>query len=354
MTIHTYRARTMADALRLVRQELGPGASVLEAREIGSGWSRWLTGTGVEITASADVQVPSRLLEAGNWESGKGSRGPRARSQEPGGSSRLPAPVFPADLIDFRQKFRSDLRERADEESSLVEKLAAHQSSLLPAGWDQRDLCPVTIPIAEPLGVVPGRRLVVALVGPTGVGKTTTIAKLAAHFRLREQCRVGLVTVDTYRIAAVEQLKTYAEIMDVPLEVVGTPSAMRAAMEHLVDVDLVLIDTAGRSPRDSVRLAELRRLLAESQADEVQLVLSAAAGPDSVDVACGAFSTVGPSALILTKLDEAVSLDWLPALLARHRLPLAYTTSGQNVPDDIQPAIGASLKRDSCLLASDL
>jgi flagellar biosynthesis protein FlhF len=185
--------------------------------------------------------------------------------------------------------------------------------------------------------------LVVALVGPTGVGKTTTIAKLAAHYRLREKCRVGLVTVDTYRIAAVEQLKTYAEIMDVPLEVVATPLQMRDALQRLSGLDLVLIDTAGRSPRDAVRLAELRRLLAESQADEVHLVLSAVAGADTIDVACEAFSTVGASALILTKLDEAVSLDWLPALVARHRLPLSYTTSGQNVPDDIQPACRTSL-----------
>jgi flagellar biosynthesis protein FlhF len=191
---------------------------------------------------------------------------------------------------------------------------------------------------------VPGRRSVVALVGPTGVGKTTTIAKLAAHYRLREQCRVGLITVDTYRIAAVEQLKTYAEIMDLPLEVVATPREMRAAVGRLADVDLVLIDTAGRSPRDAVRLNELRGLLAESQADEVHLVLSAVAGPDSIDIAAGAFSTVGVSALVLTKLDEAVSLDWLPVLLNRHRLPLSYTTNGQNVPDDIRPASAAALQ----------
>jgi flagellar biosynthesis protein FlhF len=199
------------------------------------------------------------------------------------------------------------------------------------------------IPTTEPIQLQRGRRKVIALVGPTGVGKTTTIAKLAAYFRLREQASVGLITVDTYRIAAVEQLKTYAEIMDLPLEVVATPTDMRTAVDRLADADLVLIDTAGRSPRDAVRLQELRGLLAESQADEVHLVLSAVAAPDSFDVAAGAFSTVGVSSLILTKLDEAVSLDWLPALLARHRLPLSYTTSGQNVPDDIAPASAAAL-----------
>jgi flagellar biosynthesis protein FlhF len=343
MTVHTYRARSLHEALRLVREELGPNASVLETREVGSTWSSWLVGSHVEVTASVDVQVPSQL-PGGNRKSGVGSR-------EYGFGHRELAPVFPADLIDFRQKFRSDLHTRADEGSSLVEQLAVRQSSRLSASVgqasrlssyeDNRDgrlTIDSDLPIAEPLSIVPGKRLVVALVGPTGVGKTTTIAKLAAHFRLREHCRVGLVTVDTFRIAAVDQLRTYAELMDLPLHVVATPREMHGAIEHLSDMDLVLIDTAGRSPRDAVRLAELRRLLAESQADEVHLVLSAVAGKDSIDAACGAFSTVGTSALILTKLDEAASLDWLPRLLSQHRLPLRYTTSGQNVPDDIQPA----------------
>ncbi len=104
----------------------------------------------------------------------------------------------------------------------------------------------------------PGERRLVALVGPTGVGKTTTIAKLAANFHLREHRRVGLITVDTYRIAAVEQLRTYADIIDLPMEVVSTPREMRQAVERLSDLDLILMDTAGRSPRDEVKIQELR------------------------------------------------------------------------------------------------
>jgi flagellar biosynthesis protein FlhF len=307
-----------------VRDELGPEASVLHTREVGSAWSRWLVGSQIEVTASAEVRVPSQL---------------------PAASIATPT-VLPADLLDFRQKFREDLLHLADDESSLVEQLSRGATSLGPAvhdrdaAWARRlsSRPTIDVPIADPIQVVPGRRTVVALVGPTGVGKTTTIAKLAAHYRLREQCSVGLITVDTYRIAAVEQLKTYAQIMDLPLEVVATPREMHAAVDRLADADLVLIDTAGRSPRDAVRLSELRGLLGQSQADEVHLVLSAASGPDSIDIAAGAFSTVGASALVLTKLDEAVSLDWLPVLLKRHRLPLSYTTNGQNVPDDIQPA----------------
>jgi flagellar biosynthesis protein FlhF len=133
-----------------------------------------------------------------------------------------------------------------------------------------------------PISITPGQRRVVALVGPTGVGKTTTIAKLAANFRLREKRRVGLITVDTYRIAAVEQLRTYAEIIDLPMHVVSTPREMREALRQLSGLDLVLMDTAGRSPRDEVKIQELRAFLSEAQADEVHLVLSAVASASSL------------------------------------------------------------------------
>ena len=113
----------------------------------------------------------------------------------------------------------------------------------------------------------------VALVGPTGVGKTTTVAKLAANFKLAHGARVGLVTVDTYRIAAVEQLKTYAEIIDLPLAVVNDPAEMARALDELGAVDLVFIDTAGRSPRDEVKIRELAEFLRQARPDEIHLVL---------------------------------------------------------------------------------
>ena len=120
------------------------------------------------------------------------------------------------------------------------------------------------------------------LVGPTGVGKTTTIAKLAANYRLREKRRVGLITVDTYRVAAVEQLRTYADIIDLPMEVVATPREMREAVARMSHLDLVLMDTAGRSPRDEVKIQELKSMLAEAEPDEVHLVLSSTAGAKSL------------------------------------------------------------------------
>jgi flagellar biosynthesis protein FlhF len=196
-----------------------------------------------------------------------------------------------------------------------------------------------------PIGAVPGRRRVVALVGPTGVGKTTTIAKLAANFRLRDGIRMGLVTVDTYRIAAVEQLRTYAEIIDLPMKVVTSPREMRRALDELSGLDLVLIDTAGRSPRDELKIQELKSLLAEARVDEVHLVLSMVASPRSLQATAEKFAPAGTTAMILTKLDEAVGMGSLLSVARRVPLPVSYLTTGQDVPDDIEHASARRVTR---------
>lgn len=190
----------------------------------------------------------------------------------------------------------------------------------------------------EPIAPKPGRRRVVALVGATGVGKTTTIAKLAANFRLRTGIKLGLVTVDTYRVAAVEQLRTYAEIIDLPMKVVTNPLEMRRALDELAGLDLVLIDTAGRSPKDEVQIQELKSLLAEAHVDEVHLVLSMTSSRQSLEAAADKFKAAGTTAVILTKLDEASGMGAVLSLARRVDLPISYLTTGQAVPDDIEPA----------------
>jgi flagellar biosynthesis protein FlhF len=194
------------------------------------------------------------------------------------------------------------------------------------------------IRVAGPIQITPGRCRLAALVGPTGVGKTTTIAKLAANFRLKEKRRVGLITVDTYRIAAVEQLRTYADIIDLPMHVVSTPREMRETVERMSHLDLILLDTAGRSPKDEVRIQELKMFLTEAAADEVHLVLSSVAAARTLEQTAKQFSVVGATSLILTKLDEASGLGSVLPLLRSSELPLSYLTDGQNVPDDIKIA----------------
>jgi flagellar biosynthesis protein FlhF len=189
------------------------------------------------------------------------------------------------------------------------------------------------------------------LVGATGVGKTTTIAKLAANFRLRDQVKMGLVTVDTYRIAAVEQLRTYAEIIDLPMKVVTNPIEMRRALDDLIGLDLVLIDTAGRSPRDELQIQELKRLLQEARVDEVHLVLSLTSSLRSLLASAEKFASANASSLILTKLDEAAGLGNLLALSRDVSLPISYLTTGQDVPNDIEPARANRIAR--LILGSD-
>lgn len=180
------------------------------------------------------------------------------------------------------------------------------------------------------------RPAVVALVGPTGVGKTTTLAKLAAGLRLRRGMHVGLVTCDTYRIAAVEQLRTYAEIIGVPLKVALSPEELGDHLASFNDSDLVLVDTAGRSQHDADRLAELRSLIEVARPDQTHLVLSAAASPGVLKRACEKFAVLGPDRLLLTKVDEAVGLGPVLDVLERTRLPMGFVSTGQEVPDHIE------------------
>jgi flagellar biosynthesis protein FlhF len=198
---------------------------------------------------------------------------------------------------------------------------------------------------SDPITPTPGKQKVVALVGTTGVGKTTTIAKLAANFRLRDGIKMGLVTVDTYRIAAVEQLRTYAEIIDLPMKVVTSPPEMRRALDELAGLDLILIDTAGRSPRDELQIQELKSLLAEANVDEVHLVLSLTSSVRSLLATVEQFGVANATSLILTKLDEAAGLGSLLSLVQRVDLPISYVTTGQDVPDDIEPARASRLAR---------
>ncbi|MBU6414037.1 MAG: flagellar biosynthesis protein FlhF [Planctomycetes bacterium] len=199
-----------------------------------------------------------------------------------------------------------------------------------------------SLPVAEIQS--DGRPLTLALIGPTGVGKTTTIAKLAAHYRLKQGKRVGLVTADTYRIAAVEQLRVYADIIRLPLKVAMTPEELAEACRVLAaDSDVILIDTAGRSPTDAVRLAELDSFLRAARPHQTHLVLSAVLGEQSLARSLGRFEAMHPTHILLSKLDESASLAPVFNLLGGRRIPVGCVTTGQEVPDHMAPADARAL-----------
>ena len=383
MEIKTFRAKTMQQALDLVRREMGMEATVLHTRELNRGLlNRFLRGTAFEIAASHSSPGAARSSPATPYEGA-------------GYEASSPAQIVQPVETDYRAKFCDAFQTRAEQnqaegeqdlhalaeqlqqrtsrhsqpplsetlfqaytdmiESDIDQQIAQELLQRLQAGPQpdlldrhalQAELATMLqdeITVSGPLEATAGEGRVVALVGPTGVGKTTTIAKLAANYRLRENRRVGLITVDTYRIAAVEQLRTYADIIDLPMEVVSTPREMHEAVARMRDLDLVLMDTAGRSPRDEVRIQELKSMLAEAAPDEVHLVLSAVAGSRSLISTAEKFASVGTTSMLITKLDEATCLGNLLGLTRASGLPISYLTDGQNVPDDIQVAQSRNL-----------
>jgi flagellar biosynthesis protein FlhF len=193
---------------------------------------------------------------------------------------------------------------------------------------------------------------VVALIGPTGVGKTTTIAKLAAKLKLDEKRKVGLITMDTYRIAAIDQLKKYADIIGSPLKVVGSPEDLREAVLSMNDCDFVLIDTAGRGPKDTLKLNELKTFLDAASPDEVHLVLTATASREAAELAIERFGDVRIDKLIFTKLDEARHVGAILSLVRGVNKMLSYVTTGQDVPADIEVARGRRIAQ--LILGSEL
>jgi len=190
------------------------------------------------------------------------------------------------------------------------------------------------IPIGGALSRESRHRQVAILVGPTGVGKTTTIAKLAAIHALDYGRKVALLSLDTYRIGAIQQLRTYAELMNLPLHIAADADEVQEGLEQFAGYDLVLVDTVGRGQRDTEHLQEMRQALMPVKGI-VYLTLSATADSATLLDAAQRFSVFEPDALILTKLDEAARVGNCINLAVRRALPFAYFTMGQRVPEDI-------------------
>ena len=205
-----------------------------------------------------------------------------------------------------------------------------------------RELMCRRVPCAGPIQLTPGQLKAVAMIGPTGVGKTTTIAKLAAHFSLVEGKKVGLLTVDTYRIAAVEQLKTYSQIIDIPIAVAYNQAEVLPAVEQFRDFDLLLIDTAGRSQKNIMQVGELKALL-ESVRCETHLVLSALIKEQDMLDAANRFSGARVDRILFSKLDETSTYGTLFNVADQTGIPISYLTTGQKVPEDIETADGRRL-----------
>ncbi|MDI6812666.1 MAG: flagellar biosynthesis protein FlhF [Desulfitobacteriaceae bacterium] len=250
------------------------------------------------------------------------------------------------------QAWAERLRERGIQEPLVRRLLRQVQQSLSEPEWEESEAVWANIEdsvrrmCAQTAVIQPGvqKPRIVALVGPTGVGKTTTIGKLAAGFSIVDKRKVALITADTYRVAAVEQLKTFGEIIGVPVDVVMTPSGLREALSQHADKELIFIDTAGRSPQHELHMSELRAFLDRAQADLTLLAMSATTNTADQIRVLNRFAPLATH-LIFTKLDETMSPGNLLNVIDQTSLPVAYLTTGQNVPDDIEAATPARLTR---------
>jgi flagellar biosynthesis protein FlhF len=262
-------------------------------------------------------------------------------SQASGSGAPSGAPVnylSPAMFEVFTEMLDADVD--PDAARTMLQEVSAHctPEHLNDAWLIKGRLCQLIqqqVNVSGPIELDGAHQQVVALIGPTGVGKTTTLAKLAAGFHFDQGTSVGFITLDTFRLGAVDQLQKYADLLGAPCEVVSSPDQMRPALERLNHCQLILIDTAGRSPRDHSQLAALNDFLQVATPTQIHLVLSAASSQSHAAMALEQFAELHPTHLLLTKLDESPCLGGWYRLLSSGTWPLSYITTGQHVPEDI-------------------
>jgi flagellar biosynthesis protein FlhF len=353
--IKQFTAPTVAAAAAQARRAMGPDAVVLQARRIaGRGWRRYLRRFDqIQLTMAVDVPTPAARAPRGAGAAPRPA--PEAASaavrpaSEPGreldppapaGAGAAPRPAPEAASAAARpasepgrelHRPRLVLTEPAEQEA-VRERLRRAQAT------GRADLGP-----PQPVCPRPGSRRLVVLVGPTGAGKTTTAAKLAALLQMQQGWRVVLISADTFRVGAVEQLGAYARLLGTPLEVAATPRALERALPRCADADVIIVDTAGRGHRDRGRMDELAVMLAaarslEPEGTEVHLVLPATLAAAEAEAVVAAYRGLGAERLLPTKLDECEDPARLLDLASRAAMPLSYWTAGQRVPEDIAVA----------------
>jgi flagellar biosynthesis protein FlhF len=368
MKIKRFIATDIRQAMRMVREEQGPDAVILSNNRVNGG---------VEIVAAIDFDAGLFPLQ----EQPAAARPDHAPATPETVIAPPPAGSTQADarsgnmwskeptLVEMRSELNALRRMLEGQLSSLawgqfargeparvelIQRLmqfgmsAAQSRAIADMAWRQdadveelwnSALAIVTRGIPVLAGDILRDGGIVALVGPTGVGKTTTVAKLAARYALQHGKRnVALVTTDNYRVGAYEQLKTYGRILDVPVRIAGSRDELRRALDDLSDRRLVLIDTMGMSQYDSGLAGQAGLLDKADHSKKVFLLLSATNRYSCLDDVVGSFAPFHPDACILTKLDESTCLGGALSIAVKHQLPVAHVSDGQRVPEDLHPA----------------
>jgi flagellar biosynthesis protein FlhF len=370
--IKRFEAASTQEAFLKIKNELGPDAVVLSTRKLRSGRVPLF-----EVTAAVDERPQGRREKPLPLPAGAPQAAP-ARGDEETLASSLRRDVeeiktrlaetamrpFPyGEFLEMKEMldtfFDTMGFQRKEKLSGALLKIYHQMVSIgvsrsrafllvstlnrnLTAGelQDEEGLCRVAEKLlARSIGLSyrsAERKRICAFVGPTGAGKTTTLAKIAARSALEEKLKVGLITTDTYRIAAVEQLKTYARIMEIPIEVVSDKTAFRRALAKLSDRDLILVDTPGKSSVEPGYIEKLRDLFQIENPVETNLLLPLTSSQDNLAENLARFKPVGYQSIIFTKLDESRHFGMIYNVIDQERKPVSYVTNGQNVPQDIE------------------
>lgn len=390
MKMKRYFAPDMRQAIRKVREDQGPDAVILSNRRVNGGveiiaavdYDQALVnralGLGETAAPTAEDDVPPHLdpvpegsaepppSQAEGWNAASlfareedGSASPMEKIE---GEIKALRNILESPLLQFGwgemrrvQPLKANLLKRLTTLGLSPELCRQIADQVMASGgsgdvWaDSLRRLAGMVPVADDDILSEGG--VVALVGPTGVGKTTTVAKLAARFALRHGRRhVALVTTDSYRIGAHEQLRTYGRILGIPVQTAGDRDELQAVLNHARGRKLVLIDTAGVSQRDLGLMERLSTLDLGDQRIRNYLVLSATGQRVLQREVISAFRKAGLHNCIITKIDEASSLGGVLSVLVEHQLPAAYVGDGQQVPDDLHRARGEKLVRHAVAL----
>ena len=366
MIIKKYTVNNMNEALTRIRYELGKDAIIVSQRKIKKGGFLGLFSKKmIEVTAAIDnnksnskesmeegIEAVKRLMK------NKVSEHKNSYNEETAASKLIKAQDSPSkdneELVKEVQEMRNMLKDMMNSSSVVNTPKSKLHMKLESSDVDSKIISEIVKIVneinddrteEEKLKEIVNNMVkvsqskeenVIVLVGPTGVGKTTTIAKLAGRLSLIENKKVGLITIDTYRIGAVEQLKTYADIMNIPFNVVFTIKDMQSALESMSNCDVILVDTTGRSSKNTMQISELRAFIDKVKTENIHLVISCTTKNKDIDIIINGYKPLNYNNIIITKLDETSTYGSILNIVESAKKPISFITTGQNVPDDVK------------------
>ncbi|TWT27839.1 flagellar biosynthesis protein FlhF [Planomicrobium sp. CPCC 101110] len=366
MRLKTYIVQNMTEAIPMIKRDLGSDALILNTKKIKTGgFLGFFKKEKLEVIAAVETkqleqkkqakerksEIPPLKKQKPAEEAGLAEKAGKHSKEEPNvdmmnelknikhvmmqviGENRLPETLKPLNRRLTQQEIAPEIQSELyaklmlalDRQPDLAEKglkgLARNEIMALVKKHQKK--------------LVDKDPDIICFIGPTGVGKTTTIAKIAADLMLRADKKVGLITSDTYRIAAVEQLKTYASILNIPVQVAESSADVLKAIDELDGCDIILMDTAGRNYQQKQYIDDLEAMLPDKNKIQINLVLSLTSKYEDMRKIIDNFQTIQMDQLLLTKKDETSSAGAILNLIYHYSIPIHHIANGQNVPDDI-------------------